>query len=486
MTACRRPAIGAQRSAPLVRCDALIGPPRRFKQPSAGNAVTAVTRAVYVLWVAVVLWPIGGDVAWAQSAIAPSFAVTTTAANLRAEPTSDSRIIAVVNPGAQVQVLATVGEWSEIAVAGYTGFVYAPLLSTRENSGTAVQRNGDAIPPGLVGMMIVVALLVVVAAVVVAVVKHVPDDQSKLTLDAPTAPQFSGTTAWVITRTCSSCGDDYAWLTSEEQSVGAPNASPDETQCPACRNATRPFASQESTTRPETETATAAPLASRLAIPSPSPVLDHHAAFGDINSMLAQGMQPVEVTPVGGWQAFWAGGTENVWKKRRSHNAQIIDEADRMIVQRRDLFRNAHDMLMAAASVQQADVDMRSRALESHLRSVKLHEEVREHEALAALRLETKRLQELAAQARAKASMHPSEERHDPDDEQRRARRARVRAEEERVEEFVSEVTRICEDGRIDGAKAVLIRRLLTLYQLGEEALPAEVRAMLQLAEEEA
>ena len=415
---------------------------------------------------------------------AAASAVTVTDANLRIRPERDAEIIGVVRAGTPLQVVEADGDWSEVNVGGYTGFVYTRLLSA-VSTGGAMQGNSGGIPPALVAFTVLAAIVVVVVAIVVAVVRHPPGDHPKVTPDAPNNPPSSGTTAFDIKGTCMSCDEDF-WWTAEDQASFARGGAPDPSRCPACREATEPPRSQELSAQHATDTVRSESLLSRMLTPAPGAVLDHRTAFSDINAMLAQGMKPVDTPPVGSWEGFWAGGVENVWKERRQHNEQVIGQANSMIVQRRDLFRNAHEMLMAAASVQQADIDMQSHALQSHLRLTKLQEELREQQALAGLRLETKRLQELAAQARAKADIHPRDRHDGVVDDQRRARRAHVRAEEERIAEFVDEVTRICEDGRVDGARAVLIRRILTLYQLGEEALPAEVRALLQLSEEEA
>ena len=213
--------------------------------------------------------------------------------------------------------------------------------------------------------------------------------------------------------------------------------------------------------------------------------LTNRPIFRDISGLLENGMQTIDASPIGEWEAFFAGGKETILARRRAHNSDIVRQADALIVERTTVINHLHDMVAAAARVQRVEVDLQADSLESRLRLLKLQQEARELEALSDLRIETQRLEHEATQARAKAAIHPEPPRpeEDPLEAERSERRARVQAEQQRFDDFVADLTELCRNEWTNVERAPRIRSLMRIYEFAEEMLPAWARRILENGE---
>jgi hypothetical protein len=237
----------------------------------------------------------------------------------------------------------------------------------------------------------------------------------------------------------------------------------------------------------EESAADAADASNAVAAISTPSILTKQKFFQDISELLERGIKPVDATPVGFWEAFSEGGEEKALERRRAHNMKVVAQADTLIVQRRDVFRHIQEMLIAAGSVQHAEVDLKAQALESRLRLLRLENELKEEQQLAAMKLETARLEQEAAQVRARETINPQKAEpkteEDPLDAHRRERRARVRAETERLNDFFEELTDMCRQVAANADRAPRIRKLMTIFEVSEEEVPEWARRILENGE---
>ena len=53
--------------------------------------------------------------------------------NIRREMSTDSEIVATIQPGTQVERTETIGEWSKVSYGEYEGYILTELLEDVEN-----------------------------------------------------------------------------------------------------------------------------------------------------------------------------------------------------------------------------------------------------------------------------------------------------------------------------------------------------------------
>ena len=267
-----------------------------------------------------------------------------------------------------------------------------------------------------------------------------------------------------ICKTCAHCGQDF-WWTVQEQGDFAKRRLRTPKRCPDCRPAQR---------KPPAQQADALVRREPSSMAMTFPDLQKLLVADDIKQLLAEATAPIEDRFPTLWE-WW--NDIDIRQEQLANKIRAGRTANVLAAQRVALMESANKMVAMA-------INQRRQALEAELAELKLKEEIAERHALRDLRLQTQRaIEEAKHRKLLEPPKTPIPVRDRVLDEHRLDRQAQVRAADEMLRDFLSEVRLACESRASIHERALRIRNLLSVFEMDEESLPADARWILTTAE---
>ena len=243
-----------------------------------------------------------------------------------------------------------------------------------------------------------------------------------------------------VTKRCATCGLPFLWTPAEQDVYHANGLTPPR-QCPQHRG--------ELQRREDTTNAlTPARASAAMAVPE----LQQLLVADDVRQLLVESSMRIvdRRRTLGEWYRGADLRQEQIDKKIAAGQA-----AKTLIGQRVDIMKSASEMVQVAAN-------LRRQKLEAQRDELKLEREI------AAL----------SGEAEA-----PRSERERVLEEHRENRQARLRASDEMLQDFLGEVRQVCDSRASIHERALRLQNLLTVFEMPEDALPADAVWILKASE---
>lgn len=193
----------------------------------------------------------------------------------------------------------------------------------------------------------------------------------------------------------------------------------------------------------------------------------------DIKRLLLEASAPVE-DRLRTFSEWW--NDTDIQARQLANKVQAGQTANTLVKQRLEL-------MTLLADIADRETGERRRQLETQLAELELEHKIAELQSLQSVRLETQRvfheqkLQNLTNPPPPPPPPVPARER--VLTEHRENRSARARAANERLDDFFSDIRLACERRTDIHERALRIRQVLEVYEMDEDALPAEARRIL-------
>jgi hypothetical protein len=286
-----------------------------------------------------------------------------------------------------------------------------------------------------------------------------------------------------IELTCAKCGKPF-WWTAGEQQYYAERRFAAPKRCAACRkNGSGSRAAVPARIAKQAELDEVSVRS--IAVPSPLVVIgDGESMFDDIRKELEKVKAPIVERRRTLWELIRG---VDIVEQQRQAKSRATENALHMMRDRIAVIETAGRLTTIAGQTQLASSRAIVEQLEVDNRGMELLNALQHKRVIGPLQLETECLEEEAKQNRLNAQLRESnrDEEERVLGRQRRIRNAEVRARQTKLDDFLRQIEEICESRKPVSEKALRIREIQSVFEMDEDALPAEARAVLAKAEAE-
>lgn len=291
-----------------------------------------------------------------------------------------------------------------------------------------------------------------------------------------------------IELTCVDCDVNFWWTVPEQARCEDRGLAPPKRcrKCRAARKKSRSAKTSAALIRASNQQSTAlAPVSPQLpALPElPPEFTDRAALFNDIQQLLWEAAAPIEDRQRN-FLEWWQG--VDLRAEQLARKMQAASDADELVQQRTTLFEHLQQMIAAATNAELARLRAHVALQQEQLLAIELHEQIQQRRALAAETFVTLQLTERAKQKKLGEAFVGPEKRDEGEiavEEHRKKLRLHAKAGQAVISDFLSAIEEICESRYSIQEKSLRIRKVLDVFQMGEDELPRRAREILEASE---
>ena len=284
-----------------------------------------------------------------------------------------------------------------------------------------------------------------------------------------------------IQRTCVDCGQEF-WWNLGEQGYFARRGLRSPKRCGSCRGRKK-FRTPLSARTGQTADSLVRQPAARLAVEErdlperATQFVNRAELFADLQQLLTDATAPV----VARRRTFfeWLSDIDPV-AAQLAKKFEAATTADELVRQRTVLLEHLEKMLIAVTNAEVARMDAQVKLLQKQLQVEQLQEQLKHRRHLSQSRLQTRQLEEQVSQQKLHEAVDDDGR---AGQQHRRRRRAHAAAKRDVLSDFLHEIELICKARVSLHEKALRMRDMLAVFEMGEDSLPEDARWILTAGE---